>query len=72
MLGQSNTMETKNMIRTSLVAGILGSALMLAGCGGEDAATTATPAPSPAAQVPSWRQISLPTGALHSGLNQRK
>jgi len=53
MLGQSNTMETKNMIRTSLVAGILGSALMLAGCGGEEAATTATPAPSPAAQVPS-------------------
>ena len=53
MLGQSNTMETKNMIRTSLVAGIRGSALMLAGCGGEEAATTATPAPSPAAQVPS-------------------
>jgi hypothetical protein len=53
MLGQSNTMETKNMIRTSLVAGILGSALMLAGCGGEEAATTATPAASPAAQVPS-------------------
>ena len=48
MLGQSNTMETKNMIRTSLVAGILGSALMLAGCGGEEAAA---PAPAPATQV---------------------
>jgi hypothetical protein len=46
MLGQSNTMETKNMIRTSLVAGILGSALMLAGCGGEEAA-----APAPVSQV---------------------
>jgi hypothetical protein len=48
MLGQSNTMETKNMIRTSLVAGILGSALMLAGCGGEEAAA---PTPAPATQV---------------------
>ena len=48
MLGQSNTMETKNMIRTSLVAGILGSALMLAGCGGEEAAA---PAPAPTTQV---------------------
>lgn len=53
MLGQSNTMETKHMIRTGLVAGILGASMMLAGCGGEDAATTAAPAPSPAAQVPS-------------------
>jgi hypothetical protein len=41
-------METKNMIRTSLVAGILGSALMLAGCGGEEAAA---PTPAPATQV---------------------
>ena len=48
MLGQSNTMETKNMIRTGLVAGILGSALMLAGCGGEEAAA---PAPAPTTQV---------------------
>jgi len=48
MLGQSNTMETKNMIRTSLVAGILGSALMLAGCGGEEAAA---PAPAQTTQV---------------------
>jgi len=45
MLGQSNTMETKNMIRTSLVAGILGSALMLAGCGGEEAAVPAPVSP---------------------------
>lgn len=52
MLGQNNTMETKRMIRTGLVAGILGASMMLAGCGGEDAATTVTPAPAPSAQVP--------------------
>jgi len=52
MLGQNNTMQTKHMIRTGLVAGILGASMMLAGCGGEDAATTATSAPAPSAQVP--------------------
>ena len=66
MLGQSNTMETKNMIRTGLVAGILGSALMLAGCGGEEAAA---PAPAPATQVAAGAggdmdaNISSPTAA---------
>ncbi|MFM7188467.1 MAG: hypothetical protein ACKO14_11695 [Armatimonadota bacterium] len=37
------------MIRTGLVAGFLGASMMLAGCGGEDAATTASPAPAPQA-----------------------
>jgi len=63
MLGQSNTMETKNMIRTGLVAGILGASMMLAGCGGEEAATTAAPAPAPAAQVPSAGGGTTPTQA---------
>jgi hypothetical protein len=55
MLGQSNTMETNNMIRTGLVAGILGASMMLAGCGGDESASTTTattPTTAPAAQVP--------------------
>jgi hypothetical protein len=63
MLGQSNTMEIKNMIRTGLVAGILGTSMMLAGCGGEEAATTATPTPAPAAQVPSAGGVATPAQA---------
>ena len=53
MWGQISEMETKHMIRTGLIVGMFGASLMLAGCGGEDAATTAAPAPAPAAQVPS-------------------
>jgi len=45
MLGQSITMETKHMIRTGLVAGILGTSMLLAGCGGEEAATPAPVSP---------------------------
>ena len=64
MLGQSNTMETKHLIRTGLIAGILGSTLMLSGCGGEEAA-----APAPVSQVAGARpavsegDMELPTPA---------
>ena len=51
MWGQMSEMETKHMIRTGLIVGMFGASLMLAGCGGEDAATTAAPAPAPQAMV---------------------
>ena len=46
MLGQSNTMELKSMIRTGLAAGLLVSGSLLAGCATEEVAAPTPPTTS--------------------------